>query len=155
MGSSDPDKAKAAEKIIVGGLFLQLIFLSVFIVTAGVFHYRMKRAPTAASQRREVRWERYLATVYIASVLILVRSVFRVIEYLQGHNGYLLTTEWFLYVFDAMLILLVVGLLNWWHPSEVAELLRMREEVESGGMGLMDVGGKRRRKRRADGVERV
>ena len=154
--ATSSDKAKAAEKIIIGGLFLQLLFLSFFIATAALFHCRMNMVPTAKSERPEVRWKRYLAVVYTASALILVRSVFRVIEYLQGHNGYLLTTEAFLYVFDAVLMFLVVAMLNWWHPSEVAVLLREEsEELGDVEMVGVHVGQDKRRKRRMRNEESV
>jgi hypothetical protein len=57
----------------------------------------------------------------------MVRSVFRVVEYLQGNAGYLLSHEVFLYVFDAVLMLAVMGMFNWVHPSEITEALDKRQ----------------------------
>lgn len=64
--------------------------------------------------------------LYVASGLIMIRSVFRVIEYLQGNNGYLLRHEFFLYIFDALLMLVVMCLFNWVHPAQVTDLYRKR-----------------------------
>lgn len=61
-------------------------------------------------------------------MLIMVRSVFRVVEYLQGNNGYILSREGFLYVFDAMLMLAVMATLHFVHPSEVLSFLKKRQE---------------------------
>ena len=49
----------------------------------------------------------------------MVRSVFRAIEYLQGDDGYLLAREAYLYVFDAVLMLIVMLLFNVVHPAEL------------------------------------
>ena len=65
-----------------------------------------------------------LYTLYIVSALIMIRSLFRAIEYIQGQDGYLLQTEAFLYVFDALPMFIVVALLHWRHLGEIAVLLR-------------------------------
>ena len=49
----------------------------------------------------------------------MVRSIFRVIEYIQGMDGYLVSKEIFLYIFDAALMLCVVVIFNVVHPSEI------------------------------------
>jgi hypothetical protein len=75
----------------------------------------------------DLPWKRHLYALYSSSALILVRSLFRVIEYLQGNGGYLLRHEVFLYVFDATLMLGVMVLFNWIHPSEVTEAYERRK----------------------------
>jgi hypothetical protein len=121
------------EKLIIAGLFTQLFFFAFFIVVAGMFHYRLvhnkpltKRlhSPTHLSppiSLQNLPWKRHLYNLYLTSGLIMIRSIFRVIEYLQGNAGYLLSHEVFLYVFDAVLMLAVMVLFNWVHPSEVTE----------------------------------
>jgi hypothetical protein len=52
-------------------------------------------------------------------LLILVRSLFRVAEYVSGNNGYLLRHEGFLYGFDAALMLCVMVIFNVVHPGEI------------------------------------
>jgi hypothetical protein len=52
-------------------------------------------------------------------VLILIRSVYRVIEFIQGDNGYVISHEVFLYVFDALMMFLVMIVMNVFHPSVV------------------------------------
>jgi hypothetical protein len=56
----------------------------------------------------------------------MVRSIFRAAEYIEGNAGYLLRHEIFLYVFDAVLMLIVVVVFIWIHPSEVTEALAKR-----------------------------
>jgi hypothetical protein len=57
--------------------------------------------------------------LYAVSILILVRSVFRVVEYLQGNAGYLLRHELYLYVFDAVLMALCMVIFLFYHPSRI------------------------------------
>ncbi|CAI4214255.1 unnamed protein product [Parascedosporium putredinis] len=47
-----------------------------------------------------------------------------VIEYFQGNGGSLMRSEAFVYVFDATLMILVLGWMNWFHPGEIGLLLR-------------------------------
>ena len=62
--------------------------------------------------------------LYVTSGLIMVRNIVRVIEYAQGNGGYLLGHEFVLYVFDAVLMLAVMAILNIWHPSEIAAYVK-------------------------------
>jgi hypothetical protein len=112
------------ENIIIGGLVVQVLFFGCFVVTSLVFHLRMRRVPTSRLLARNPPWEKHLFVLYVASALILVRSVFRLIEYAQGNGGYLISHEVFLYVFDAVLMWFCMAILAWVHPSEIAALLR-------------------------------
>ncbi|KAK1236894.1 hypothetical protein MKX08_007842 [Trichoderma sp. CBMAI-0020] len=109
--------------IIIVGLFVQLAFFGFFIVVALKFHLSIRRVP-AVRLPNEVSWKKHMNALYIASVLIMVRSIFRLVEYLQGFNGYLLHHEAYLYVFDALLMFLVMVLLNLVHPSELAASMK-------------------------------
>ncbi|KAH7385508.1 RTA1 like protein-domain-containing protein [Phaeosphaeria sp. MPI-PUGE-AT-0046c] len=142
------------EKLIIAGLFTQLFFFAIFVIVGGIFHYRLvndnplqKRmkprtngthrhisstsssTPIAGQQLmlNRLPWKRHLYNLYLTSGLIMVRSIFRVVEYLQGNAGYLLSHEVFLYVFDAVLMLAVMVLFNWSHPSEVTEAYNKRQ----------------------------
>lgn len=147
------------EKIIIGGLFVQLIFFTLFVCVAGDFHRRLlkdipvkKRYTPGALFRKarhnridssslsnaavlpreavlELPWKRHLYVLYATSALILVRSIFRVIEYIQGNAGYLLSHEVYLYVFDATLMFLVMVLFNWIHPSQITDLYNKRRSA--------------------------
>ena len=60
--------------------------------------------------------------LYITSGLIMVRSLFRVIEYLQGNAGSLLKREAYVYIFDGCLMVAVMMLLIWRHPGDFTKL---------------------------------
>jgi hypothetical protein len=85
-------------------------------------------------------WKKHLWALYASSALILVRSVFRVVEYLQGYYGSLLQTEVYIYVFDAVLMWLVLVIFVAVHPSEVHCLLgRGRVMTTKGGLSITEI----------------
>lgn len=57
--------------------------------------------------------------LYPTSTLILVRSLFRIIEYFMGSDGYLLENEWPLYVFDGLLMAAAMVIFYVWYPSKI------------------------------------
>lgn len=119
------------EKIIVCGLFIQIFFFGIFIVSAVVFHARINRVPTDLSASFSVPWRRNLWILYLTSGIILVRSIFRIIEYLMGNSGFILSHEYMLYIFDTILMLSVVGLFLWQHPGNMFAQARKQSERES------------------------
>ncbi|RFN48485.1 hypothetical protein FIE12Z_7294 [Fusarium flagelliforme] len=121
-------------KIIIGGLFVQLLFFGVFIVIAIAFHRAIEQNPTGRSSSG-LPWKKHIIALYAGSFLIMVRSVFRLVEYLQGFDGFLLHHEVYLYIFDATLMLLVMVLFNWIHPSEITNILEERRTGKGYNMG--------------------
>lgn len=107
------------EKVIIAGLFAQICIFGFFVVTSVLFHHRLARQPTATALRETVPWRRYLWVLYTTSAIILVRSIFRVIEYLQGNAGYLISREIFLYVFDTILMAAVMVIFLIWYVEHL------------------------------------
>jgi RTA1 like protein. len=113
------DFFKLGEKIIIGGLFVQIGFFGFFIVTSVHFHRRFACTPAATPGCRGIPWTRYLYVLYTTSALILIRSVFRVIEYVQGNAGYLISHEVFLYIFDTLLMEAVMLIFLIWYVDQL------------------------------------
>ncbi|KAF6819278.1 Protein RTA1-like protein 8 [Colletotrichum plurivorum] len=124
--------AKTGENMVIFGLFVQLAFFGFFISVAAVFHRRMSNAPTPGTADPAVRWRQYLVTLYVTSALIFIRSVFRAAEYIEGNHGVLMRSEAYLYFFDALLMLIVMCWMNWFHPSEIGLLLRGQIPTKNG-----------------------
>ncbi|KAH7141253.1 RTA1 like protein-domain-containing protein [Dactylonectria estremocensis] len=116
------DDVKMGENIIIGGLGIQIIFFGFFMVVTLVFHRRINARPTPKSYELAVPWRKLLYVLYATSFFILVRSTFRVAEYVTGSDGELQSTEYWIYIFDATLMALVALLFNWFHPSRVVNL---------------------------------
>ncbi|KAH8426782.1 RTA1 domain-containing protein [Aspergillus melleus] len=125
MASGTISAMHTGEKITIVGLCIQLLFFSVFIITSTIFHWRIYKQPTRMSLQgalkswKQTSWETIMVVLYASSVLILIRSIFRLIEYAQGNNGYLISHEVFMYVFDAMLMFFTMVVMSTYHPSEL------------------------------------
>ncbi|KAH8738425.1 RTA1 like protein-domain-containing protein [Ilyonectria robusta] len=113
------DARSQGETIIIAGLGVQIIFFGLFIITTVLFHRRINAEPTEKSMTLTVPWRRLLTVLYATSMLILVRSVFRVIEYIMGRDGVLQSKEVFIYIFDILLMSGVAIVFNWFHPSKI------------------------------------
>ncbi|GAD98417.1 hypothetical protein PVAR5_7109 [Paecilomyces variotii No. 5] len=125
--------------VILGGLFVQIIFFCFFVCCALTFQRRLSKRPTEQSEAGYIPWRKHMSALYAASVLILIRSVFRVAEYAEGNDGYLLQTEVFLYIFDAVLMFLVMVTFVAIHPSEINCLLgKGRVMTAKGGFSITE-----------------
>ncbi|OOF90142.1 hypothetical protein ASPCADRAFT_20587, partial [Aspergillus carbonarius ITEM 5010] len=124
MGSHSQSGVTNGSHIIVGGLVIQVLFFGFFIISTAIFHHRMDQSPTPYSLSSGIDWRRLIWVLYSASVLILVRSIYRLIEYVQGFSGYLISHEAYLYVFDALLMFVVMLLFHVVHPSELNAWLK-------------------------------
>ena len=107
------------EKIIVAGLFIQIFFFGIFLISAVVFHYRISLVPTALYSSADIPWRQHIRILYLTSAIILVRSAFRVVEYLMGNTGWILSHEYMLYIFDAILMISVVAIFLCRHPGKL------------------------------------
>jgi hypothetical protein len=127
---------KLGQNIITGGLGIQVLFFGLFILVAGIFNYRLRAVPSLRSKQLSVPWQSYLYVLYGASFMIMIRSVFRIVEYVMGQDGYLLDHEIFLYIFDAVLMFLTMVLFNVYHPSRIihkGSLENHGRDLESNG----------------------
>ncbi|KAH8660991.1 RTA1 like protein-domain-containing protein [Tricladium varicosporioides] len=112
------------QKVIIIGLCVQILFFGIFIFTSLLFHIRMNKEPTSSSSNISIQWHKHIWALYAANALIMIRSIFRVVEYVQGKDGILQSKEVFLYVFDAALMVAVMMTLSAVHPSQIMEWLK-------------------------------
>ncbi|KAF1812327.1 RTA1-domain-containing protein [Eremomyces bilateralis CBS 781.70] len=100
--------------VLIGGLSLQVATFTVYMCIFSRFHWlanRMEVEDTPAG------WRKVILAVYVSSSLILVRSVYRVIEFAQGIHGYAFTHEWIFWVFEAIPMLIAISIFCLYHPS--------------------------------------
>jgi hypothetical protein len=129
---------KLGEHIITGGLGIQVLWFGLFIVVTAIFNLRMRAAPSLRAQESNISWQSYLHVLYAASFLIMIRSVFRIAEYVMGSDGILLDHEYFLYIFDATLMFITMVIFNFYHPSKIISqqsLKDLRRDPESQDSG--------------------
>ncbi|THZ91564.1 RTA1-domain-containing protein [Aureobasidium pullulans] len=122
-------KINLGQNIILAGLILQIVIFFGFLVVAINFHIRMRGRSTASPRG----WQRKLLGLYVVSVLIAVRNIFRAIEYGMGSPNYLLSHEWCTFVFDAALMIFVMIISLSWYPGVFgkAETRLSGHEMES------------------------
>lgn len=135
MASGTIKAMDTGENITIAGLCVQLLFFSVFIITSAVSHFRIRKNPTPASREvtamdwSKTTWKTIMLVLYMSSVLILIRSIFRLVEYVQGNSGYLISHEVFMYVFDSMLMFLTMIVMSVYHPSKLLGSRANKERV--------------------------
>ncbi|KAJ5752140.1 hypothetical protein N7520_009057 [Penicillium odoratum] len=116
------------QDIVLAGLVLQIITFVLFVVTAITFARRMGKTPTPTAIRDAVPWKQHLHSLYAVSAMILIRSIFRVVEYGLGNDGYLLGHEWPNYIFDAVPMFIAMVCFAVWYPSELQPFLKTNSE---------------------------
>lgn len=128
----EQDSKDAGNWIIIGGLAIQLIFFGFFMVVTVLFWGRLQADGTRASQLKHagVPWRMHVSVLLFSSVLVMIRSVFRVVEYVQGQNGYLLTHEIYLYIFDASLMFVAVVVFNIFHPTQLTSIMNAGRAIK-------------------------
>lgn len=141
MAAGSASAMEAGENIVIAGLAVQLLFFGFFIIVSAIFHYRARwiakqydyAQPVSPISRffNSTSWEAMLWCLYAACVLILIRSVFRVVEFVQGNNGWIMRREYLLYVFDAVLMAVQAMLLLIVYPGKV---VKRKPQVE-GALG--------------------
>lgn len=129
MASKKTSTRNTGSNVVIGGLVVQLLFFGFFVVVAAVFHVRINKFPTtnSASERQMTRnlgwkqrnWATVLIALYVVSILILIRSIFRLIEYKYGFDGYIMTHEAFSYIFDALIMFIAMVVMNLYHPAVI------------------------------------
>ncbi|KAG8157542.1 hypothetical protein KVR01_012584 [Diaporthe batatas] len=116
------------QNILLVGLFVQIVMFGLFVVVAVAFHVRYARmlavsgayGGSGPSPDGGIPWLKVLYMLYSVSLLIMVRSIFRVIEYILGQDGYPLNNQWTLFIFDSLLMFLVTALFFFmFHPNDM------------------------------------
>ncbi|RMJ16356.1 hypothetical protein BHE90_003897 [Fusarium euwallaceae] len=134
-GADDKDAIDLGQNVILVGLGIQIAFFVGFIIVISIFHYRILRQPTQTSQETPLPWSQYILILYFVSLLILIRSLFRVAEFAAGQTSVLQTSEAYVYCLDTMLMFFVCVVFNVRHPSQVVQnpnYKSMDHEMEDG-----------------------
>ncbi|KAF2468854.1 RTA1 protein, partial [Lindgomyces ingoldianus] len=104
MGSMKLELAIAGDKIVKAGLAIQVSTFAFFLAVAVEFHIRMNKTSDAAVTPVSNDWRKVLWILYSVSSLILARCACRLVEYGMGNAAYPMAHEWYLYVFDTLLM---------------------------------------------------
>ncbi|KAF2159798.1 hypothetical protein M409DRAFT_29797 [Zasmidium cellare ATCC 36951] len=124
ISSKAPTLTTTGKTLALVGLVLQTFYFTLFVLAAAIFDIRIRACSTTKSIHH-YRWrQKHMVCLYVVSVLIFARSVVRIVEFAEGFEGYLVSHEVYLYVFDAVLMFVVMVVLGWVHPGEVVAGIR-------------------------------
>lgn len=126
--SGDVAGMQTGKTIVMAGLGVQLGAFSLFMLSVWVFHRRLSLRPTEMSLQLDGKWRRAIWMLYAVSVLIIVRSLFRLVEFAEGPSGNIYMTEAYIYVFDASLMFIVVVIMAVLQPGMVLKASRRAEQ---------------------------
>ncbi|KAH3898700.1 uncharacterized protein SCODWIG_02290 [Saccharomycodes ludwigii] len=107
--SSNQDNVVQGKDLIITGLFLLLAIFSLFLYT--LLHFKLNYEPIVQSTTNSFIREIINYSIIgmgTSAILIMIRSIIRIVEFFMGANGYILRHQWFLYVFDSTLMFLIV-----------------------------------------------
>ncbi|TQN69831.1 Protein RTM1 [Colletotrichum shisoi] len=127
--SGDPNGIKMAKTLTVSGLIVQLAVITPFLLSCWHSHRCAQReASVLKATRAGIQWRKYYLMTYAVASLMFARSLIRGIEYLQGEDGFVMTHEIFLYLFDAVPMVVIMALYLWIHPGRlVRDVSRIKE----------------------------
>lgn len=114
-GSEDANEASTGRTTIVAGLLLQIAAFCLFVAWAANFHVRLQSS--SMLHAKTLDWQRCMGGLYAVSVLLVVRNITRIVEFQQGADGPMLSSEVYLYILDSSVILAIVVAFLILHPA--------------------------------------
>jgi len=110
--------------IMIAGLAFQVASLALFLLLCAEFAWRVHRAgswtdPSFASLRSTFKWKGFLVALFIATITIFARSIFRVAELAGGFHGKLANEEIPFMILEGAMIVIACLFLTAFHPGFV------------------------------------
>lgn len=103
---------KVGDALIKAGLLLQCAMFVAFVVIGAIFHLRANKAGVMKKNLKTV-----LILMYISSIIITARCIYRIVEYFQGVSGQVFRHEFYFYIFEASIMFFNTAMLNGFHPG--------------------------------------
>lgn len=123
-------KLQTGKDIALAGVSAQIGAFGLFSIIAARFHFTSRRFAAALenryqrlpppegnkfvtfvddqSKRFKPEWRKFLYVINFSCIMIIIRSIYREVEFATGKDGYTQQHEWFTYVLDALPIFLLV-----------------------------------------------
>ncbi|KAI0841673.1 RTA1-domain-containing protein [Hypoxylon sp. FL0890] len=129
------NKLKIGKDIALGGLAIQMGAFGLFTVIAARFHFTSQRFEAnlkwrleeadggkavfvkGTSKKLNPNWRHLLYALNVSCILVLIRSVFRVVEFAEDSSGAVSKHEVYMYVLDTLPIFLVVVSFCFFFPA--------------------------------------
>ncbi|KAJ6259001.1 hypothetical protein Dda_5896 [Drechslerella dactyloides] len=98
--------------IVMAGLIVQLVFFGFF--TGAVVRFDLK----TRAGRPNAKWRVIVYCLYISCACILIRSIYRLIEFAQGWTGYLMSHEVYFWILETLPMFICLAVFNVFHPAQ-------------------------------------
>lgn len=125
---------KIGTDIALAGLSIQVAFVAVFLFVMIIAHYRLLKSPplknAESSFRSKYTWKTFLTLLYIGVILIIIRCVYRLIEFDEGYRGLMNDHEVFMYLLDALPMFLWMALFCILHPRHFMSNASVYDDTE-------------------------
>ncbi|KAL8894061.1 MAG: hypothetical protein Q9192_004657 [Flavoplaca navasiana] len=112
-----------ANNILLAGLAFQVFAFLVFLILLFIFIVNSRKimlsTDTADGRRGGAAMQMYTMALVASSLLVYLRTIFRLAETSQGVGGYASSHEVFFGVLEFAPIVVAIGLLGWWHPGRL------------------------------------
>ncbi|KAL9129976.1 MAG: hypothetical protein Q9217_001734 [Psora testacea] len=137
VAESDGKSPDTANNILLGGLAFQVFSFLLFLVLLGLFLGKARKVITSANvaetspifqQGKLGGMKAFISAFVTASMLVYLRTIFRLAETCQGVGGYASSHEAFFGALEFAPVVLAVGILGVWHPGLFVE--RSIDEAE-------------------------
>ncbi|KAF4842097.1 Protein RTA1 [Colletotrichum siamense] len=128
--SGDPQGIALGKTLIIGGLITQLAALCLFLILTLVSDRLAKNSRSQDDKVGSIADSapRYFQVTYWVAGAMLLRSLVRGIEYLQGDGGFIISHEAFVYVLDGVPMVFVAAVYVFVHPGKL-----LRDAARVGG----------------------
>jgi len=113
--STNPSTIQTGFRVLQVGLGVQIAAFGFFLLISFRFHIVSRGF---REEWPDTRWTAMLWAINAGSTMIFLRSIYRMVEFSTGFDGYLNTHEWNFYVFESGLIIVVFAIYNLWHPAQ-------------------------------------
>lgn len=136
MATGDDGGYQLGRRLTTAGLVFQLVTMIVFMVMIVSFlwkiHYMRDKTGLAfvskySDLRQKTQFKYYPLIIIAASLLIFIRSAFRLAEFTQARDGDLQDKEYYFLVLDALMVTMAIILLNVFHPGRVVGNVRIKQ----------------------------
>lgn len=97
------------------GIILQAVSYFIFIFLIIYTHIHVKREGRTTGRER---WWIIFWSIYFSSILITIRSIFRLIEQFEGKSSIVVTQEAYFYVLDVLALMLAIAVYIPWWPAK-------------------------------------
>ena len=99
---------------MVAGILFQLASIIVFSLLFIYVIIKALRSRGEILKRKKIQY--VIAATAFSVVVLVIRSIYRTIELLQGWDGYLINTERYFIALDGTMMVLFVGVFNFVQP---------------------------------------